>query len=399
LTSSQQLDHAEPGPPASSPRTATENAADRASDSDDLDILILGPVPPPFGGVSAHLARLVPLLQQSGFRVGVLNHFHSVDAPYVLGALRRNPINYYFAPRKADAPVFHYHHSRWLHLIAFFLGQRGRQAQYVITLHAPDIGRDLRSRLAPVRRLTRAALNRFGLVIAVNDQIRDAVRDYVDPQRLVVIPAYLTASADEAHAYDAEVEAFLRSGRVLIVAAYRVQFIPDGGEMYGLDTAAEAFVALAREHPEARLALFIAQPPTDRRGRRHLAAVEQKLLDAGIRDRAAILFDRPLLPAFGYDVVFLRPTRSEGDAVSVREALQAGVTVVASDVVGRPAGVATFATGDPEALAAAVASALGRSGPEHALPAPDDASEAEGFSAELIRLYRAQLDQARRDAT
>ena len=59
----------------------------------ELDILILGPVPPPFGGISVHLSRLVPLLQAQGLNVAVLNHFGSAELPFVLGVLNRNPLN------------------------------------------------------------------------------------------------------------------------------------------------------------------------------------------------------------------------------------------------------------------------------------------------------------------
>src|SRR6266567_1507749 len=90
----------------------------------ELDILILGPVPPPFGGVSVHVSRLVPLLKEVGLRVGVLNHFDSTEPDYVLGALKRNPLNYYRLPKKLSARVVHYHHSRWSTLVAVALGRR-----------------------------------------------------------------------------------------------------------------------------------------------------------------------------------------------------------------------------------------------------------------------------------
>ena len=47
-----------------------------------LDILVLGPFPPPFGGVSTYVQRLHRLVVRRGFRVGVLNHFSSAtDTP------------------------------------------------------------------------------------------------------------------------------------------------------------------------------------------------------------------------------------------------------------------------------------------------------------------------------
>ena len=49
--------------------------------------------------------------------------------------------------------------------------------------------------------------------------------------------------------------------------------------------------------------------------------------------------------------LFVRPTSTDGDAVSIREALWLGVPTVASDAVARPAGVATFRSRDADDLA------------------------------------------------
>ena len=42
----------------------------------------------------------------------------------------------------------------------------------------------------------------------------------------------------------------------------------------------------------------------------------------------------------------MRSTFADGDAITVREALDLGIPVVASDVVARPPGAVLFTTGD-----------------------------------------------------
>jgi glycosyltransferase involved in cell wall biosynthesis len=56
--------------------------------------------------------------------------------------------------------------------------------------------------------------------------------------------------------------------------------------------------------------------------------------------------------------VFVRPSLVDGDALSVREALALGRTVVASDTDARPEGVILFRRGDANDLAEKVAVAL-----------------------------------------
>jgi glycosyltransferase involved in cell wall biosynthesis len=153
----------------------------------------------------------------------------------------------------------------------------------------------------------------------------------------------------------------------------------------------DAFVRLAPERDDLRLALFVAQRPTRTRARRHLERLEQRLLEAGLEGRFVLAYGRPLLPALRGNAIFVRPTRADGDALSVREALAAGVPVVASDIVDRPSGVVSFPTGDGAAFAAALEPLLDGT-PQPAGGEPDSARSAAGsFSEHLVSLYREQL--------
>jgi glycosyltransferase involved in cell wall biosynthesis len=363
---------------------------------DEFDILILGPIPPPFGGISVHLSRLVPKLQCAGFKVGVLNHFGSTAMPFVVAALRRNPLNYYRLPKKFRARIVHYHHSRWSHFVALALGKGSSTARYILTLHAGDIHKhfpQLISRAPFVGWITRWALRRFDTVICVDPKIASFIRDHLDGQRLEVLPAFLESLNQKAEEYDAPIETFLAAGSVLVVAAYGLQFLQDGRELYGVDTAVEAFSKLAKEREDLRLAIFIARRPSRGKARRHLAQLERRLNEAGVRDRVLIVFDRPLVPALRQNTVFVRPTRAEGDAVSVREAQRAGVPVVASDVVRRPRGVVSFSEGDVTDLCAALRAVL-----NGAIQHSNDATGGDifgdvlqDFSDRLIDIYRAEL--------
>ncbi len=349
-----------------------------------LDVLILGPVPPPLGGVSVHIRRVVPLLQEAGLEVAVLNHFSSVEFPWVAGALRRNPLRYLWSPRRYETNVLHYHHSRWSPLVAVALGKGRSSTRYILTLHADELRRELESRVPGVGALTRWALRRFDSFTAVSPQIAAFIRDYVPDRPIEVVPAFVPSSESVRAA--PEIESFLAAGKTVVVAAYKVQFLPDGRELYGLDTAVAAYETVASERDELQLAIFVAEPPTGRRAIAHWSRLEKILADAHLGDRARLFVGRPLVPAFGYDVVFVRPTRVEGDALSVREALQAGVPVIASNVAVRPSGVVTFAADDATGLAEALRDSLTAAAPEERQRSSTPTTE---FVETLLGIYGA----------
>ena len=113
-----------------------------------------------------------------------------------------------------------------------------------------------------------------------------------------------------------------------------------------------------------------------------------------------MVFGLPLTPAFRHDVILVRPTRAEGDALSVREALHARVPVVASDVVGRPAGTSTFASDDTDDLRRALLEVLASTKETRGRPVgtTNEATSSAEFVTSLLRIYRRQMDSASSDA-
>jgi glycosyltransferase involved in cell wall biosynthesis len=344
------------------------------------------------GGISVHVRRLVPLLLNAGLEVRVLNHFRSTELSFVIGTLRRNPLNYYRLPKKVPARVVHYHHSHWSMLMAVALGKGRRRSRYVLTAHGNDLPRRLNSRVPLLRSVTRWALRRFDAIIVVNPDIRAAIQEHVGARPIEVLPAFLEAQ-DEESQYEDSIETFLSAGPILLVPAFRVQFLPDGRDVYGLDTVVAGFAAIAGERPLLRLVLFIAERPKGRKAAKHLQRLVRQMEDAGVRDRLLIVFGLPLTPAFRYDAVVVRATRIEGDALSVREALHAEVPVVGSDVVDRPPGTVTFATDDVADLCRALRRVLDtprtRAHIDGALRR--EAADSQ-FLAPLLRIYRGQME-------
>jgi glycogen synthase len=323
----------------------------------DLDVLLVGPYPPPFGGISAHVERVARTILEHGLSVRVVNHFGGGRGdPLVADVLRRNPWRYWRVLRIADARIVHYHHSRFSTLLAASLALRRSSAATVATVHGRELEPFLGSRIPGVARLTRRALRGFDVLIAVSVEVERSLQSIGPP--VEVIPAYLPVRDQDAR-LSPGADAFLRGGTNLLMAVYRMSVDARGRTTYGLETAIAAFAALSPGRPDLRLAIFLASAPGRRRDTERLRQLIDGVRDDDVRRRVGVFYGEPLAAALPLAAVYLRPTLTDGDAVSIREAIAAGVPVVASDVVRRPPGVLTVG---PETLAwrDAILQALGR---------------------------------------
>jgi glycogen(starch) synthase len=107
---------------------------------------------------------------------------------------------------------------------------------------------------------------------------------------------------------------------------------------YGFELLLQAISKLRRKHP--RLGCVVMGDSESRP-----AGLPQHVLATGDVTHDACL------AVIARSDIFIRPTLSDGDAISVREAIALGTPVVASDVVSRPKGTFCFKTGDAGDLA------------------------------------------------
>lgn len=311
-------------------------------------VALVGNWPRPYGGVSIHVAALWRALAARGVDVAVVD---IGEGRHEDGHVRRarGPGRYAAALARcaAEGRLVHVHTSganpkSWLVALAAGLARRPGGARGVLTLHSGSAPAFLRSRWAN-RALAALACSAFGRIVAVNGEIAaELARAGVPRARVEVLPAYTPAML-EAREAPPPLPSF-RAAHAPLLAAYA-----GPGPIYGADLLLEAFARLREVHPGAGLAVFGAGSGEGFRGPGLLGLGE-------IAHRAA-------LAVIEASDAFVRPTRADGDAVSVREALALGTPVVASDVVPRPDGCLTFRTGDAGELAVRLEQAL-------ALPRP-----------------------------
>jgi glycosyltransferase involved in cell wall biosynthesis len=318
-------------------------------------VLLVGARPPPTGGVATHVRDLGRALSA-----------HSLVE--IVDPRRRVRLAARLALAAARGDLVHVHANghnprSWLCALACAVGRPS-----LLTVH---------SGLAPAfirahPRLCGRVARRHAWVVAVNEQIAEALAHAgVPPGRIVVCAAFSAASTDGALRLAPPGLAALRGRHPLLLAAALAP-----GREYGADVLLDAFAAVHARLPSAGLAVYgpgtRAPSLADQARARGLAGAVHFLGELG-REQALALV--------GAADLFVRPTRADGDALSVREALALGRTVVASDAGPRPPTVRRFAAGSPAALAEQIFHAAGN-------PAPGVAPERFDCLPTLLAIYR-----------
>lgn len=345
------------------------------------ELLILGPYPPPFGGVSIHIQQLVRAARRAGIDAVVANHFGTVVADeHVMVRLKRNPLRYAFVTARENAKIVHYHHSHWSTLVATAVGARFTDSHLILTAHGDTLVYDLNSRIPLIAFLTRRALTRVDRIIAVSDDLQQRLT------RLLAVPIdVIPASSGRACRSLPSRIASDGDRRSFVLAAYRVG-VSKKQDIYGVGLALEALAEAVRSGLSAELKVFVANPPKSGRERRYFRGLRRMLeadyLDALVRWH----FGERLTDHLRGDSVFLRPTFLDGDSVSVREALTLGADVIASDAAVRPPGCRVFAKGNVLELARSMAEPTSQ-GAQVSLESDIDLSDDEESIRSILRVY------------
>jgi glycosyltransferase involved in cell wall biosynthesis len=296
-----------------------------------MRILLVGPYPPPHGGISVHVSGIYRQSIAAGMQCAVLN---TSLIPDRLRFARQ------LASYAARGWTLHLHtngHNRNSWLLALLCGIAGRwNGGSMLTLHSgmmPDYvltGPAWRGKLAGfVCRL-------YSRVICVGPALRDAAISLGTPiGRTEIAPAYLAVESPEAP-LDPRIFAWIERHRPLLSTT--LFFRPE----YGFELLVEG-IARLRRHP-ALGCLFMGS------GEQSVQA-SKRVRDAGLENDVLLLGDvdhDTCLALMRRSHVFVRTTLEDGDSVSVREALALGVPVVASRVGVRPTGTILFHPGDVE---------------------------------------------------
>lgn len=324
---------------------STEPVLGTTEDAIPGKVLLVGPSPPPHGGISVHVVGLRRRLEAEGCRVKTFDVAKGEGSRATRAArLYREVSRHRVAGWRVHVHISGHGLAGWM--VAGMCGGMGPGGGSLITIHSGLTPAFLAESKWP-RTLVRTVCRRFSRVICVNDEIRSAIDAIgVSPETTAVIPAFIPP--DEHGGKIPESLASWQQDRYPLITT-ALFFRPE----YGFEVLLDALTELRTVYPRLGCAVM-----GDSAGG---SAAQEMVGSAGLSGTVFLAGDLPhsqCLRVIKRSDVFVRPTLNDGDASSVREALCLGVRVVASRVGNRPPGTLLFEPGNGAELAERILEAI-----------------------------------------
>ncbi len=305
----------------------------------NFKLKIFGFIPPPYGGLSIHIFRLLDFLNEQNVEYDYYNCNPNFSKAF---------FKLFFDCLNFKKEIIHLHELlaykqqiMLLFLIVVF------NKRVILTIHNNRF-KDKYQKLPFLKRLIfKKYVSAVHKIIAVNS---DSDFDFINKKNIVHIPAYIAPIYKELNiSLLPKTIAELRGKhKILLTAnASRLAFYKNQ-DLYGLDMSIQLVKFLNDSGVKDFCFIFILTAVTDEN---YYCLLRQRIQDYEIDEHMVIINESISYPALlSISDIFLRPTNTDGYSLSVSEALSLKKIVIASDVCPRPTGTILFKTRDQDDL-------------------------------------------------
>ncbi len=295
-------------------------------------VLILGTLPPPVGGITIHLKRFIEINKNNGeFEISLFD----LRKRKVYGGGKHHGLLKLFKVF-IDAKIIHIHISNNSKIFFAFISKIfGKKVIY--TQHNSRINDGIKFRL--FFRLC----DKF---ILVNNKNINLDSSKLNENKIAVIPAFIEPT--ELEVLPESLLQVLDKFEFIISANCFKNVQLDGKQLYGFDILVDSFFNLVNEEQISNSLLILVDPSNSMKD---FFENEKKKIKS--KNNNEMLFVGSYIDFSSLikkSNVVVRPTRSDGDALTVREALHFDIPIIASDCSIRPEGTILFNTGDSKDL-------------------------------------------------
>lgn len=318
-------------------------------------IALLGIMPPPLGGVSVHIKRVMHTLKKQNNSVLFFNTEQRRSFNFVLSYVIRFIM--WLLKHKPDVIMYHsiYLANSYVDMIIITLYCMWYNKQIVYVEH--DC-RHMYRRTFLIKKLFSAMISRSSQLVLIGSKTYQSYDDTKIklPVHATVESAFLPPCEDDYETilktYPSSLWNFINCHKpCLLINASQLLLLNHIQDLYGINMSLQLVKKLKREYTSIGLIIALASPGNKDYYNYLVQYIEHHQLTEQI---FLLEGQKELWPLFNYIDLFVRPTLSDGASVSVEEALYYGVSVVASDVCYRPESTSIFKSADDDDFARVV---------------------------------------------
>ncbi len=290
-----------------------------------MNILVIGRVPPPVGGVTTFVLRYIGKERQRGNTVTLFPSFSYSDL-IIISKIFLHRFDLYQL-NSISLPL----------LILLFVSFNSKKVEFVDHNHSRHFKSNVKTRLKLY------FLGYIGRIYLVSKSLESNYPTSFN--RFDVLNPFLPPTEDEKlrakENLPIEIEKFVESkDKLLIVSAWRF-VIENGRDLYGLSETIKIFSNTKCLNKSLGLIICIGDSSFNEFELHSLVQEAE-----GIENIVFWFNCEASWCLFSKNTVYIRPTLTDGDSISVHEALHFNSKVLASDVVQRPKGCQIYEYGN-----------------------------------------------------
>lgn len=299
-------------------------------------ILIISPMPPLLGGVAVSSGRLYDNLNADGYDV---NSYNIRPTGKFFNSSLGKILTFFWIPfyilfhKRYD--IIHCHVPGTLRKAYISLAKPifFKGAKLIFTLHG-----DVRPLL---NRQAISALSKADRLICVQKgdttKLPESLRT-----KSVDIPAFIMPKNVSEDAVPSDILDFVKNKKHPLILFYGgIVFNETYDDLYGINDAINMYFSLRSNNIKVQMLMLVtSKSNTDKN---FINNIKERLNGD---DNVLLSINRNvnMFPLLRYADLYIRPSKTDGDSLAVREALCMGCPVVASDKAVRPAGTAIYSS-------------------------------------------------------
>jgi len=308
---------------------------------ESAQILMIGPLPPPYGGISIHIERISKLLEDD-FEISYVDESKSIKNN-IFNIRSLNLFRYLNRIEHADVIYIH-SGSHILRLFHLFIAKIFFK-KIILTIHAYPMKKNYLARI-----IDNFVYGFAKTIVIVNVDILKRIS--LPRNKCIIkhafIPPFMEAEPDLPSNVRNWIEKRKKSGRIIVcVNAWQLD-IYNNQDLYGLDMCIKVANNLIENDFQISFVFNVSSILRNKNLYDHYCNIISEL---NLGENFLLINEKlSFVKLIEKSDIVLRPTNTDGDALTVREALYLGKPIIASDIVKRPSGTILFKSRDSNDL-------------------------------------------------